>query len=84
MEKRGERDGGQIEKMWRGDVRDSGHNRDMGGELGYCGDSLAKKDRTSTSKTAIRQGLYLHLYYIKREFVSSKNHLRTPKRGLIV
>jgi hypothetical protein len=69
--------------MRRGDVRDSGHNRDMG-DSAIAEIALPKKDRTSISKTAIRQGLYLHLYYIKREFVSSKNHLRTPKRGLIV
>ena len=29
-EERGDRDEGQIEKKKRGDVRDSGHNRDMG------------------------------------------------------
>ena len=29
-EERGERDEGQIEKNKRGDVRDSGRNRDMG------------------------------------------------------
>lgn len=29
-EERGDRSEGQIEKMKRGDVRDSGHNRDMG------------------------------------------------------
>ena len=27
---RGDRSEGEIEKMKRGDVRDSGHNRDMG------------------------------------------------------
>jgi hypothetical protein len=30
MEERGDRSEGQIEKMKRGDVGDSGHNRDMG------------------------------------------------------
>ena len=32
-EERGDRSEGQIEKMMRGDVRDSGHNRDTGTRL---------------------------------------------------
>ena len=33
MEERVDRSEGQIEKMMRGDVRDSGHNRDTGTRL---------------------------------------------------
>ena len=52
---RGDRDEGQIEKIKRGDVRDSGHNRDMGGGLGYCGDSLAQK-KTELPSQKLRYG----------------------------
>ena len=83
MEERGDRDEGQIEKNKRGDVRDSGHNRDMGGTR-LCGDSLAKKDRTSISKNCDTTGIVFTPILYKGEFVSSKNHLRTRKRGLIV
>ena len=71
MEERGERSEGEIEKMTRGDVRDSGHNRDMG-DSAIAETSLPKKDRTSISKTAIRQGLYLHLYYIRENLFLQK------------
>ena len=70
-EERGDRSEGQIEKMKRGDVRDSGHNRDMG-DSAVRRQPCQKKDRTSTSKTVIRQGLYLHLYYIRENLFLQK------------
>ena len=66
-----DRSEGQIEKMMRGDVRDSGHNRDTGTRLLWR-QSCPKKYRTTISKTAIRQGLYLHLYYIRENLFLQK------------
>jgi hypothetical protein len=83
MKERGDRSEGQIKKMRRGDVRDSGHNRDMG-DSAIAEIVLPKKRQNFHLKTAIRQGLYLHLYYIRENLFLQKNRLRTRKRGLIV
>ena len=48
------------------------------------GDSLAKKDRTSISKNCDVARIAFTPILYKGGFVSSKNHLRTRKRGLIV
>ena len=70
MEERGDRSEGQIEKKKRGDVRDSGHNRDMGDSA--VRRQPCQKDSTSISKTAMWQGLYLHLYYIRENLFLQK------------
>ena len=79
---RGERSEGLIEKMMRGDVRDSGHNRDTGTRLLWR--QSCQKNRNYHLKNCDTAGIVFTPILYKGEFVSSKNHLRTRKRGLII
>ena len=80
---RGDRSEGQIEKIKRGDVGDSGHNRDMG-DSAIADIALPKKRQSFHLKNCDTAGIVFTPILYKGEFVSSKNHLRTRKRGLIV
>ena len=82
-EERVDRSEGQIEKMKRGDVRDSGHNRDTGTRLLWR-QSCPKKIQNYHLKNCDTAGIVFTPILYKGEFVSSKNHLRTRKRGLII
>ena len=82
MEERGDRDEGQIEKKKRGDVRDSGHNRDMG-DSAVRRQPCQKRQNFHLKNCDVARIVFTPILY-KGEFVSSKNQLRTRKRGLIV
>ena len=68
--------------MKRGDVRDSGHNRDMGDSA--IAEIALQKRQNFHLKNCDTTGIVFTPILYKGEFVSSKNQLRTRKRGLIV
>ena len=79
---RGDRSEGQIEKNKRGDVRDSGHNRDMG-DSAVRRQPCQKRQYFHLKNCDVARIVFTPILY-KGEFVSSKSQLRTRKRGLTV
>ena len=76
---RGDRSEGQIEKMKRGDVRDSGHNRDTGNSA-IVETALPPKRQNYHLKNYDTAGIVFTPILYKGEFVSSKKTFRDSQK----